>query len=256
LIKTDSESSSKLSPPFVEITLIKIRGSAPQEVGARIFVGPQGRLDGTIGGGKIEAHAIKWAQEILKKGSGPEDQTWNLQKDIGMSCGGEVTLFFRPTQVSNWKVHIFGAGHISQALCRLLSPLDCALTVYDSRQEWLDLLPVSWNLKTQLIKDYSEEFPLISDQSFVVSMTMGHSTDLPVLKSILKKHQNLPFVGVIGSDVKGRKLKAELAMELPSHLVESLHCPVGLPFGNNTPEEIALSVAAHLLTVRDKGSQG
>jgi xanthine dehydrogenase accessory factor len=65
--------------------------------------------------------------------------------------------------------------------------------------------------------------------------------------------RNFPFVGVIGSDAKAKVLQQELiAAGLPPERSAQFHCPVGLPFGNNDPREIALSIAAQLLTERDR----
>ncbi|MFM9091979.1 MAG: XdhC family protein, partial [Verrucomicrobiota bacterium] len=62
-----------------------------------------------------------------------------------------------------------------------------------------------------------------------------------------------PFVGVIGSAAKAAVLRRELAAAgLPPARARAFHCPVGLPFGSNQPHEIALSIAAQLLTERDR----
>jgi xanthine dehydrogenase accessory factor len=67
--------------------------------------------------------------------------------------------------------------------------------------------------------------------------------------------RNFPFIGVIGSDSKAAILRRELIADgVHPQLVEQIHCPVGLPFGTNHPHEIALSIAAQLLTERDRGT--
>lgn len=81
---------------FVCITLAGARGSVPQEVGAKMVVNAAGRACGTVGGGRVEEAAIQHARELLA--SKPEAPCglieWNLQKDIGMTCGGVVSYFF------------------------------------------------------------------------------------------------------------------------------------------------------------------
>lgn len=87
---------------------------------------------------------------------------------------------------------------------------------------------------------------------FLLSMTQGHSTDLPVLKAAFERAASLALIGVIGSDVKAKKIKTELQEQgVSADLVSRLACPLGLPIGNNTPPEIAVSICAQLLTVRD-----
>src|SRR5690606_33901033 len=124
--------------------------------------------------------------------------TWNLQKDIGMTCGGEVTMFFEVHgQKEKWNIAVFGAGHISQELTRLLLKLDCTLYVADQRQEWLDKLPDEKRLKkfcTGTLKDLVKDLP---ENTFLASMTMGHASDTPVLLEALKTRQ-FPYVGVVG----------------------------------------------------------
>ena len=80
----------ELDIPFVTVTLLEIRGSAPQINGAKALITANGLEWGTVGGGKIEAAAINFAQEALKTHGGTTCKLvkWNLQTDIGMTCGG------------------------------------------------------------------------------------------------------------------------------------------------------------------------
>ncbi len=241
---------SDISQPYVEVTLTAIKGSAPQVVGARMFVTLSGRVSGTVGGGKIEAHSTEYAKSLILKNGVSCSETWNLQKDIGMSCGGEVTLFFKTNLKSKWNICVYGAGHITQELTRILINLDCQIRVLDSRQEWLEKLPTSPRLEKKQIEIYSEGLDDLPIGTALLSITMGHSTDLPVLSKALQTPEKFSFIGVIGSDIKGKKLRAELLGKYGSQ-TEKIVCPLGLPIGNNSPEEIAVSVASQLLAVRD-----
>lgn len=241
--------------PLVVVTMTQARGDAPQEVGARMIVGQQGILFGTVGGGKIERRCLDVAAEYLASTKPVISQsfTWNLQRDIGMTCGGEVTMFFeveRPQE--EWNVAIFGAGHISQELTRLLLRLDCRLTVVDSRAEWLEKLPESMKLKKICTSDMAQVVKELPAQTFVASMTMGHSTDMPVLHQALLEQQ-FPYLGVIGSPTKRLKLETELkALGLTSERVKDFFCPMGESIGRSTPAEIAVSIVAQMLKIRDQ----
>ena len=127
---------------FVVVTLTHVRGSAPQDPGAKIIVTKEGLYAGTVGGGKVEMAAIKKCITILEssKQMPPEVVSWNLQKDIGMSCGGESSFLFEHYHQTHWPIVIFGAGHVSQAVTRLLSKLSCHLICVDSRIEWIEKL--------------------------------------------------------------------------------------------------------------------
>lgn len=239
---------------FVVVTLTHFKGSAPQELGARMIVGPSGYFSGTIGGGKLENRAIELATEHLesRSKSQPQAVTWNLQTDLGMSCGGVVSLLFeKQLKANSWEIAIFGAGHVSQELVRVLLRLECTVTVIDPRKEWLDKMSESRQVKRLLMPSPEDYVAELSDRAFVVVSTMGHSTDLPILRSALPRR--FPFTGAIGSAVKAEKLKRNLAeLGVAKNDLHALHCPIGEPIGNNTPPEIALSIAAQLLRIRDE----
>ena len=237
---------------FVVVTLVNSKGSAPQEVGARMIANSDGYFAGTIGGGKLENAAIQKSLEFLKTGqTGSHFFEWNLQKDIGMSCGGIVSLFFEIHNFKKiWNIAVFGAGHVSQELIRVLLRLECQITCIDSRTEWLQKLPESPKLQKQHVTIMESYVPSLAEDTFVVSATMGHSTDLPILAAILKT-KDLPYVGAIGSDVKAIKLRQNLRdLDINEKKVSSFFCPIGEDIGNNTPEEIAISITAQLLKVR------
>lgn len=232
------------------VTLVNARGSIPQNIGARMIVSQNQILFGTIGGGKLEAKAFEVAKDLIQNFNATNLVTWNLQKDVGMTCGGEVTLFFEPHVHKNiWEIAIFGAGHVSQELVRTMQRLDCSLTVYDNRKEWLDKLPK--DTKRVYSEDLKSEVEKLSNHTFVVIMTMGHSTDLPILAEVLKT-KNLPYLGVIGSKSKRNTLlKGLLELKVAEEVRENFICPMGEPFGSNSPCEIAISICAQLIKYRD-----
>jgi xanthine dehydrogenase accessory factor len=243
---------SQKGQSFVTVTMTGARGSSPQDPGAKIIVTSSGLYAGTVGGGKVEMAAIKKAQEILQSTSQlpPQTFTWNLQKDIGMSCGGEVTFVFEHFHSAHWPIVIFGAGHVAQALTRILSKLNCQLTCVDSREEWITKLEGVKGLHHPSPKEAVKDF---NPKSFFLCMTMGHAHDVPILQEIAMRAPDSPYVGVIGSEIKGRKIRQELAaLGVERDFIEKLRVPIGLPIGTNHPYEIAISICAELLQVRDQ----
>lgn len=242
--------------PFVLVTLIEALGSVPQDTGAKMLVTAAGLATGTIGGGRVEAQALALAQELLaQKTPSPRFVSWTLKGDVGMTCGGAVKLYFEPHPATLWPIVIFGAGHIAQALLPVLLPLPCSLTVYDTRPEWLEKLPRARHLRAIYLADLAAAVDSLPADAFVLCMTQGHRTDRPILHRALVT-RDFPFIGVIGSGAKSAVLRQELvAAGLPPTLAEKFHCPVGLDFGTNHPHEIALSIAAQLLTERDRRAQ-
>lgn len=239
--------------PFCTVRIVDGAGSIPQAVGAKAIFTRDGLHCGTVGGGRLEAKCQEKAAELLSK-AGAEHyfQRWNLQKDIGMTCGGEVALYFEVhSPEALWHIVIFGAGHVSQKLCRFLVEFDCAVVCVDTRADWLEKLPDSTRLDAVLVADYGDGVSRIGPHSYVILVTMGHHTDVPVLKRIEKDHPALPYLGVIGSDTKSRILKKQLRGAGASpHFIDPIHCPIGDGVGNNTPAEIALSVVSQVLELR------
>ncbi len=250
---SDFKLAQDTGDPFVVVTLVNTKGSAPGEIGARMIVIPKGYFSGTVGGGKLELAATDCAQEYLaSKARGSYFKEWNLQTDIKMSCGGAVGLFFEiHNPATSWKVVIFGAGHVSQELIRVLLRLECSIQCFDTRPEWIEKLPRDQKLKSHVVSDLPKQVAGLDTSCFVVCATMGHATDLPVLEEILNT-KLFSYVGVLGSDLKAIKMRKSLSESgIPQEKLESFYCPMGESIGNNTPAEIAISVTAQLLKVRE-----
>jgi xanthine dehydrogenase accessory factor len=248
--------------PFVLVTLVETTGSTPQDAGSKMLVDAGGLRHGTIGGGRVEQQAIARAQGLLADPNAGACTLleWNLKRDVGMTCGGSVKLLFEAYLAHPWRVVVFGAGHVGQAVVRCLLLLDCRVVCVDSRAEWLDRLPASPRLEVVRLAEPREFVPRLVPDDFVVCMTMGHRTDFPVLEAILRQARPPVYLGVIGSLAKREVLRRELEQAgVPSEAIAPLRCPIGLPIGGNQPGEIAVSVAAEILQARDRirgGSQG
>lgn len=240
---------------FVLVTLVESRGSVPQDTGAKMLVTATGRHTGTVGGGRVEAQALALALEMLAKNeAAPRFVEWTLKGDVGMTCGGAVKFYFEPHPAGGaaWTIAIFGAGHIAQALVPVLTPLPCKLVLFDTRADWLEKIPRARNLTTHLLAELAPAVDALPADAFVLCMTQGHTTDRPILQRALAT-RDFPFVGVIGSDSKAEILRRELiAGGLAPARAEKFRCPVGLDFGTNHPHEIALSIAAQLVSERDR----
>ena len=235
--------------PLVTVTVVDTTGSVPQDRGAKMIVTAEGLRFGTVGGGKVETKAIAEAQQMIS-GEIAENTRfaqWNLAKDVGMTCGGIVKLYFEAHNAGRWRVVVFGAGHVANALITLLVHFDCHITCIDPRPDWLARLLRSPKLTTVQSDDMPSLVKTIPDDAFVVLMTMGHATDAPILKEILGTRQ-FPYVGVIGSDAKANILRRELQA---ANISGDFHCPIGIEIGTNHPYEIALSAIAQLIQTRD-----
>jgi xanthine dehydrogenase accessory factor len=245
---------SRSGAPFVSATMVDAVGSTPQDAGTKMLVDAAGLVFGTVGGGKVEQKAIHLAQEMMTERAAPNGRLveWNLQRDVGMTCGGLVKLYFEVFNHRTWRVVVFGAGHVAQALVRCLLELECSVVCVDPRADWLARLPQSGKLRTVCSNNMPVYVTQLSDDDFVVSMTMGHATDRPILEEIFRQGRRPAYLGVIGSDAKRKVMLRELAETgLAPEVAAQFRCPIGLPLGNNQPGEIAISVAAELIQVRD-----
>lgn len=239
--------------PFVLVTLAEAVGSTPQDAGTKMLVDASGLRFGTVGGGKVEHQAIAAAKAILLDPTAKPCTLveWNLKRDVGMTCGGTVKLLFEAYHIHPWRVVVFGAGHVAQALVRCLLLLDCTVVCIDPRCDWLDRLPESARLERVKLAEPRDFVPRLTATDYVVCMTMGHATDLPVLEAIVKAGLEPAYVGVIGSRAKREVLRKDLeAAGVSAAAVEQVRCPIGLPIGGNQPGEIAVSIAAEILQLR------
>jgi xanthine dehydrogenase accessory factor len=252
---------SQSGAPFVCVTMVQAVGSTPQDAGSKMLVTASGLDSGTVGGGRVELKSIEHARSMLAQ---PANQTpltelveWNLKRDVGMTCGGSVKLFFETYNHSDWRIVVFGAGHVASAVVECLAPLDCHVTCIDSRAEWLDRIPNRPRLRKLHSAEPRTSVTEISGDSFVICMTMGHATDRPILEEIFRQNRKFPFLGVIGSKAKRAVLVKELtAVGVAKSDCEAFHCPIGLDLGTNQPGEIAISVVAQLIQERDKWRDG
>lgn len=238
--------------PFAAVTVVDTMGSTPQDRGAKMLVTEEGRVFGTVGGGKIEVRCIDEAKKMLTDDAAPKTRfyQWSLEKDIGMTCGGIVRVYFEAFNVTRWNIVVFGAGHVAHAVIDVLSRLDCRITCIDPREEWLARVPASPKVKKIHATEMPSQVASIPENSFVLLMTMGHTTDKPILIEILRT-RTFPYLGVIGSNAKAKRLRQDvLDAGLPQESTKAFFCPVGLEIGSNHPHEIAVSVAAQMIQIR------
>jgi len=239
--------------PLVAVTVVDAVGSVPQDRGAKMIVTAEGLHFGTVGGGRVETKAIAEAKQMLR---GEIAETtrfvqWNLSKDVGMTCGGVVKLYFESYNAGRWKVVVFGAGHVANALVNVLVHLDCHVTCIDPRQEWIEKLPSSPKLTAIRTDDMPAMVKTLPDDAYVILMTMGHSTDEPILFEILRTRR-FPYLGVIGSKAKANIIRRDMTEAGLGEFQDAFLCPIGLQIGSNHPYEIAVSVAAQLIETRDR----
>jgi xanthine dehydrogenase accessory factor len=235
-------------------TVVTTTGSTPARLGMRMLVFADGSIRGTVGGGELEklvmakilserpAAEAKWGFDLGSQ-TGAEYQT-------AMVCGGVEEILIEPLQ-SGSSLIIFGGGHCGVALSWLASWVGFDVTVYDNRPEWATTQKHPGATKT-LCGTYDDVLSTItpSPDAFAVIMTHGHHHDGIVLRQLL----NLPlkYLGMIGSAKKVHELFHDLEKEgMTQEQLKRVHAPIGIPIGSHTPEEIAVSIVAEMISVKE-----
>jgi xanthine dehydrogenase accessory factor len=147
-------------------------------------------------------------------------------------------------------VYLFGGGHISLHLARLIKMVDFNLVVIDDRQEFANAqrFPEADEIWVRDFQEVLNNLELGSDD-YVVIVTRGHIFDKEILAQVLTKKPD--YIGMIGSRRKRSLIYQALEDEGFSRAqLEGVHSPIGLAIGAETPEEIAVSVVAELIAER------
>ena len=150
---------------------------------------------------------------------------------------------------------IFGGGHVGRALAQVLHAVDFPVVVLDDREAFL--LPGDYPEGVLLkLADFTDiDFP-IAASDYVCIMTRGHKFDQIVQAQLLKTEA--AYIGVIGSAHKSRTVAQNLKEEygFTDEDLSRITTPIGLSIMAETPEEIAVSIAAQLIEVRARREQG
>lgn len=237
------------------VTLVATEGSTPRKAGARMLVRADGRVVGTVGGGRLEADLLARAREALATGR-PELVSFDLtgEGEGGLVCGGTVRAFVEAIEPAPTLL-LFGAGHVAAALARLARPLGFRVEVADDRAEQAsrERYPDADRLVIDRFDRAAAQMSL-SPNAFAVVATRDFESDRDALLSVVGK--GLRFVGVLGSRTKAAKLQEALRERGigPADLAR-VRTPLGLPIGAQTPEEIAVSIVAELVAVRRTGGK-
>ncbi len=148
------------------------------------------------------------------------------------------------------KLVVVGGGHIGRILARMAVPLGFRVTVLDDRQEFAnpDRFPLPITPVAGDIAEVLRERPIDANTYFVI-VTRGHKHDEAALRSIIGSPAR--YIGMIGSRRKIQVIFDDLRHEgVSEEHIGRVHAPIGLDIGAVTAEEIALSIAAELVSVR------
>lgn len=236
-------------------TVTKSEGSTPRHVGSKMLVYPDGKFIGTVGGGDLEHRVLDEAWMALSDGK-PRSLVYNLvnpkRGDPGV-CGGTVEVFVEPI-LPPATIVVIGGGHVGKAVVHLAKWLGFRVAVSDDREEFCN--PESVPGADAYYPVPMAELPnrlTMSRQTFLAVTSRGSGIDAAGLPPLLES--KAAYVGVIGS--KRRWLTTVKALKekgVSDELIARVHSPMGLELNAETPEEIAVSIMAEILMLRDKGT--
>jgi len=231
--------------------VIRTEGSTPRKAGAKMLVLKNGETIGTLGGGDVEKRVIEEALEAIRR-SEPKIASFTLDREKGkldMMCGGELEVYIEPILPDD-KVIIFGAGHITKSLAPMLQRSGFLVSVIDDSSELLqkDKFSEIENLSLRDMEEAARELP--SDpNAYIVLLSRGFSRDEAILHQLIQK--DFKYIGMIGSGKKIKAMEENLRKQgVPKEALSKLRAPIGLDIGGETPEEIAISIAAEIIAVK------
>lgn len=253
-----------------------LEGAAPSGL-EHYSLGGEASATGMVCGGAVtvciqllgaeELPALERLAQCLQSGT----PCWLLlnKTEQGFSlacCGAEElpqSLSGRPQTAPLWEdgvytepmgrdgvLYLFGGGHVGQALVPMLAQVGFRVVVFDSREEIAQPrnFPGAERVVLGSFENIGGEVQL-THRDYAVIMSPGHRHDLEVLCQVLA--QGPCYIGCMGSRRKKAFLWEELARRGCSReQMESVHLPIGLDIGGETPAEIAVSVTAQLIQVR------
>lgn len=236
-------------------TVVKSEGSTPRHVGSKMLVYADGTFIGTVGGGDLENRVLKAAREAISSGSAVTlsyTMADPARGDPGV-CGGTVEVFVEPIRPPATIV-VIGAGHVGKAVVHLAKWLGFRVVVSDDRAEFCnpESTPGADAYYPVEMAKLAEQFK-IDRQTYLIITSRGSGIDVAGMPALLES--GAAYIGVIGS--KRRWLTTAKALKekgVAEELLAKVHSPMGLELNAETPEEIAVSIMAEVLMIKDRGT--
>ena len=237
-------------------TVLGTSGSAPRDPGSKMVVTATTTHD-SIGGGRLELLVIEAARTLLR-GDGPDSalRHFPLGQEARQCCGGAVSVLLERIAPALTPLALFGAGHVGQALVRILAELPFHVIWVDPRAERLPEAPPV-NVRTRAAADPLTTLDELPADTPAVVMTHDHDLDYHLVAGLLRRSTHA-FVGLIASEVKAARFRMRLRADgLDTDALARLTSPVGLPaVTGKEPMAVAVAVAGQLLAkVRTDGAR-
>ncbi len=242
--------------------IVSKEGSGPRDVGAKMVVYSNGETYGSIGGGYFERYVINEALKALEEGK-PKLIKFSFTGkevsnaiDTGLICGGVLTVYIDVLKPSP-RVIIAGVGKVGAPLANVLRFIGCRVIIADPNPDLVskERFPFAEQLIAGSPEEIVTKLKQVIRENDIVYVTHGEvDVDYLFVKELLKSAAS--YVGLLGSKKKVVEFVKKLIKEsIPKELIaEKLKAPIGIDINTETPEEIAISVAAEVIMNLKGGS--
>jgi xanthine dehydrogenase accessory factor len=236
--------------------ITKVAGSSPGPEGAMAVILEDGTIIGTVGGGKLEAVTIEKAKKCMEEGKNGyftfELNNKDVEESIHMTCGGRAEVYIRVFNPKN-KLILVGGGHISHELYKLGKYLGFYTVIFEDREQFAnrERFPEADEI---MLGDVAENLRnyTIDDSCYIVLVSRGHAYDEIALREVI--NSKAKYIGMIGSRNKVRTVFNNMRNEgVSEEALNRVYSPIGLSIGNETPNEIAMSIMAEILLIKNNG---
>jgi xanthine dehydrogenase accessory factor len=224
---------------FCLVTIVS-SGQTDLPVGHKAIVLSDGAMEGEFGSALLDGVVRDLARKALS------------ERQSDTVTAGDGARVYLDILSPDPKLLICGAGHIGLSLARIAREVGFRVTVLDNRSDFAR--PARFPGCDVIAEEYAHALQTIplGPSSHVVVVTPGHDHDSECLEAILPKET--AYIGLIGSRRRIRFVLEALAQKgIPRDRLNDIFTPIGLPLGSESPEEIALAIAAELVCVRRRG---
>jgi xanthine dehydrogenase accessory factor len=236
-------------------TIVRSQGSTPRHASSKMLVYYDGHFSGTVGGGELENRVIEEARQAMRDGR-PRILEYNMvdpsRGDPGV-CGGQLEVYVEPIQPKPTLV-VIGSGHVGKAVAFLAHWLGFLVVVNDDRPEFCtpEAVPQADEYLPIPMQELPEKMK-ITPWTYLVLTTRGVNVDLPGLPALLET--DAAFIGVIGSRRRWAHTRSKLLESgISQEKIARVRSPIGLELNAETPEEIAVSIMAEIIMLRQGGT--
>jgi xanthine dehydrogenase accessory factor len=227
--------------PVVMATVVNSPGNQ-SSLGSKLLIREDGSTRGSLGDPDVDHEASAVGSAMALYGGNKTFQTRDRREIFVEGCTSPPTLV------------LMGGGHVSKAVSKLAATLEFRICVIDDRPEFAskERFPEAGDV---IVADFDkglDKIP-IPFNTYIVVVTRGHRYDDMALSAAVRTRAR--FIGLLGSKRKTLEIyKSLMQANVPQERLQEVRAPIGLNIGARTPEELAVSIMAEIVMIRNGGN--